>query len=601
MSFDRVLLIMPSGRHGLGYAMDMIPTGLEYLAAYIEDSVAEVNIVDLKMEDQPVDYYLRRLKPDLVGISMCATEHSEGLAIAQKAKRLGMTTMVGNYHPTGLAHFFASHPDIDFVVRGEGEETLLELINKGHAEGVLGVSYKNRKEVVHNSDRPFIENLNSLPFPARHLRRHKYSSRIDRKTKRDILTISRGCRGKCTFCCEPSMNKGFQRYRSPDNILKEIIEVYEWHEKGPLSFHLTDPNVLGNAEVIEDLCDRLISLNLDIEMICHIRADKVMAHPDVVGKMVKAGFVSFEMGIESPNPRDLFSTKKGFGVDVHEKACRILRKYGAQPLGTFVIGLPEQTGKEILAFPDYGRRIGLSQAAFGIATPFPGTEFYRELDEKSLVFEKDWNKFDEMHSVFNCKYIPDKYVEKLASRCMSKFWTIDKLLDIENLERMRIGKKKSLSGFGRHVKHLLEIGQNALMQLQNDKFISHIFEFVKEAPDDSMEEKTRRLKIHEIIDMNKFLRILGDQTIEITLDHKTQPLTSWVLELKNKTVDCVKVIKGEVDGATMHFRFDIASYEHNPKPAWGQKILLLWKFLNSNKGLSRRINLVKLLLAMALG
>ena len=601
MSFDRILLVMPSGRHGLGYAMDIIPIGLEYLAAYIEDSVTEVNIIDLKMEDQPVDYYLRRLKPDLVGISMCATEHSEGLDIARQAKRLGMTTMVGNYHPTGLAHFFASHPDIDIVVRGEGEETLLELINTGHARGVLGVSYKNKKEVVHNPDRPFIENLNSLPFPARHLRRHKYLSHIDRKTKRDVLTISRGCWGKCTFCCEPSMNKGFQRYRSPDNILTEIIEVYEWHGKGHLSFHLTDPNALGNAEIIEELCDRLISQNLDIEVSCHIRADNVMAHPDVVGKMVKAGFVSFEMGIESPNPRDLCSINKGFGGDIHEKACRIIRKYGAQPLGTFVIGLPEQTEKEILTFPDYGRRIGLSQAAFGIATPFPGTEFYRELLEQSLVFEQDWNKFDEMHSVFHCKHIPDHRVENLASRCMSKFWTIDTLLDIENLEMMRIGRKKSLSGFGRHIKHLLAMGQDALMQLQNDQFLFHVFEFVKEAPDDSMEEKTRRLKIHEIIDMDRFLRILGDQTIEITLDHKTQPLTSWILELKNGAVDCVKVIKGEEDGATMHFRFDIASYEHNPNPSFGQKIILLWKLLNSNKGLARRINLAKLFLAVALG
>jgi anaerobic magnesium-protoporphyrin IX monomethyl ester cyclase len=601
MSFDRVLLVMPSGRHGLGYAMDVIPTGLEYLAARIEDRVAEVAIVDLKMEDRPVDDFLRRLKPDLVGISMCATEHSEGLAIARKAKKLGMATMVGNYHPTGLAPFFASHPDIDFVVRGEGEETLLELIDKGQAQGVLGVSYRNRKEVVHNPDRPLIENLDALPFPARHLRRRKYSSRLDGKRKRDVLTISRGCRGQCTFCCEPSMNKGFQRYRSPDNVLQEIIEVYEWHGERPLSLHLTDPNALGDAGVIEELCDRLISLRLDIEMICHIRADKVTAHPDVVAKMVKAGFVSFEMGIESPNPADLCSTRKGFGADVHEKACRILRRCGAQPLGTFVIGLPEQTEKEILAFPDYGRRIGLSQAAFGIATPFPGTEFYRELDESGLIFENDWNQFDEMHSVFHCRHIPDKRVESLASRCMSKFWTIDKLLDMENLERMRTGKKRSLSGFGRHLVRLLETGQNAIQQLQNDHFISHIIEFVKEAPDDSMEDRTRRLKIHEIIDMDRFLRILGDQTIEITLDHKSRPLTSWVLELKDRAVDGIKVIPGEVGGATMHFRFDIAAYERDPRPSPGRKILLLWKLLNSNKGLARRINLARLLLAVALG
>lgn len=601
MSFSKILLVMPSGRHGLGYSLDVIPIGLEYLAAYIEDHVSEVNIIDLKMEHRPIDFFLRRFKPDLVGISMCATEHSEGLAIGKKAKHLGMATAVGNYHPTGMAHYFASHPNIDFVIRGEGEETFLELITKGHAFRVQGVSYMNKNKVIHNADRPFLKDLDAIPFPARQLRRHKYLNNIDRRIRRDTLTLSRGCSGQCTFCCEPSMNRSIQRYRSPENAVKEIAEIYEMNGRQPLSLQLTDPDVLGNAKIVEELCDRLIPLKFNLEMICHTRADNVVAFPDVVGKMVRAGFSTFEMGIESPNQRDLLSTKKGMGVSVHKKACQILREHGAHPLGTFVASLPEQKEEDILSFPEYGREIGLSKAAFGIATPFPGTEFYRDLDEKGLIFEKDWNKFDEMHSVFDNKFLPDKRVEYLASRCVSKFWTIDKLLDIENLERKRTGKKISLSEFGKHIKLLMDMGHDALFQIQNNQFLSHILEFVAEAPDESIEEKTRTLKIHEQIKMDRFLKILGNQTIEITVVHKTQPLTSWILKLKNHTVDCIKVIRGEATGATIHFRFDLESYESNPNPSLVRKVVLFLKFLQSPKGISGKINTAKLLLALALG
>lgn len=601
MPFDNVLLVMPSGRHGLGYAFDVIPTGLEYLAAFIEGSVSSVNVIDLKMEGKSIDHYLRLLNPDLVGISMCATEHTEGLAIARKAKNLGMATVVGNYHPTGLADFFASHPDIDFVVRGEGEETLLELVKNGHGRGIPGLSYQNESGVVHNPDRPLIEDLDRVPFPARHLRRYGYVFPLDRKKRMDALTISRGCVGTCTFCCEPSMNRGLQRYRSPENVFNEIVETCEHHKQAPVLFALTDPNVLENAEIIDELCDRLIPLKLNIEIGCHIRADRVVAHPDVVGKMVRAGFVTFEMGIESPFSRDLSSTKKGFGPDVHEKACRILRKHGAQPLGTFVIGLPEQTEEEILSFPAYGRRIGLSRAAFGIATPFPGTEFYRDLDERGLIFEEDWNKYDEMHSVFHSEHLPKKRVEKLFSRCMAKFWTIDQLLDIENLEWKRTGRRKSLCEFGKYMKSLMQVGEYGLEQLHEISFFTHILEFVEEAQDDAQEEGLRNLRIDEILKMDRFLRILGDQTIEVTFCYRSRPMTSWIFKIVNHEVRHIKVIKGEGGGATMHFRLDLSYVEKNPNPSFFQTVMLLCRLLNSNRGFSRRMNLMRLLAAVALG
>ncbi len=106
MSFKKVLLVKPSGRHGLSYAFDLIPAGLEYLAAMIEDVVEEVTIVDLEMEHRPFDEVFNELlialRPDLVGISMSATDHSEGLEIARLAKSKGAVTLLGGYHPTAI-------------------------------------------------------------------------------------------------------------------------------------------------------------------------------------------------------------------------------------------------------------------------------------------------------------------------------------------------------------------------------------------------------------------------------------------------------------------------------------------------------------------
>ncbi|MFH1941340.1 MAG: hypothetical protein ABIL68_04490, partial [bacterium] len=137
--------------------------------------------------------------------------------------------------------------------------------------------------------------------------------------------------------------------------------------------------------------------------------------------------------------------------------------------------------------------------------------------------------------------------------------------------------------------------------LHKNDFILHILEFLEEAQNDALEEKTQNLRIHEILNMDRFLKILGDQTIEVTFCHHSQPLTSWVFKLINKKVDHIKVIKGEVGGASLHFRFDLTSIEKNPNPSFVQISILLCRLLNSNKGLTRRINLMRLLVALALG
>ena len=150
MSFKRVLLIKPSGRHGLSYAFDLIPTALEYIAATVEDIADNVTILDLEMEHKPFEEVVKEsliaLDPDLVGITMSATEHSEGLKIARLAKSKGAITVLGGYHPTAIPDELLSQLQVDLVVRGEGEITMRELVDKGGPHGVRGVSYRESGE-----------------------------------------------------------------------------------------------------------------------------------------------------------------------------------------------------------------------------------------------------------------------------------------------------------------------------------------------------------------------------------------------------------------------------------------------------------------------
>ena len=426
MSFRRVLLVKPKGRKGLGFLSDVIPIELEYIAASIEKEVDKIWIIDMEFEKHPFQYFLDIFHPDLVGITMSATDHNEGLRLAKIAKDNGITTVLGAYHPTAIPDELLSHPQIDVIVRGEGELTMKQLVKKGSPENILGISYKKNGKIIHNPDRPFIEDLDSLPSPARNLRRHKYKDRMNNNDKElDVITMSRGCWGTCSFCCEPYMSKSRMRFRSPENIMKELFKIVSFHKGKPLQILVTDPHFMGDPKRIDRLCDLLQKHKLDITFSVMTRVDSIVRYPELVKKMCDSGILSYELGFESPNQKDLNNVKKGITLDMQEKAVKILRDNCANVSGTFVIGLPGQSEEEIKQFPSYAKKIGLMNCAFGIATPFPGTEFYEKLEKNNLIFERDWTKYDEMHSVFKLNPLSSDKLEELESYCMARFLDIE--------------------------------------------------------------------------------------------------------------------------------------------------------------------------------
>ena len=556
MTFRRVALINPGGKKGLGFLVDEIPIGLEYIAASLEEDVDEVHIVDMGHENHQFQYFLDTLNPELIGITMSATEHKEGLRLAEIAKKHGVATVLGGYHPTAIPEELLLQSYVDIIVRGEGELTMKELVQRGSPEGVLGLSYKKGGQIIHNPDRPLIEDLDSLPFPARHLRRIKYRNHMDTKNiEYDVITMSRGCWGRCSFCCEPYMSKGQMRFRSPSNVINELMEIIKYHKGKPLKIFVTDPHFMGDPKTIDQLCDLLTKHRFNVVFSVMTRVDSIVRHPELVKKMCDNGILIYELGFETPNLRHLQDVKKGITPETHRMAVQILRDNGAGFSGTFVIGLPGQTEEEIKEFPAYAKKIGLFSAAFGIATPFPGTEFYNELEKEGLIFENDWTKYDEMHSVFNLNPLSPQRLEELESYCMARFWTLKTLLDGTRVLQRRMNKEISLKCFIDDVIRKITFIENAGYDLREEDTVNHIKVVMDAMIDAEQEEKYRRIYVHDVLDVSRFLKILGRQKILVTVrcDEKT---ISYYFHTTGKSVD-YEVFSGIKDDATININIDL--------------------------------------------
>jgi len=230
------MLVRPMSRCGWGFLWSPLAINLEYIAATILDDVDEIQIVNQEFDETPIEKHLKDFSPDLFGVTMSATEHSTGLDNLKKAKRMfpDVKTIVGGFHATAVPDLMLSFKNIDMVGIGEAEMIMLELVQKGSPKDVAGIAYKTKTgKIIHNPRRPVVKDLDSLPFPARHLR---VGDECDLGVEkfglhRDQIHTSRGCFSKCTFCCEPNMSKSRQRFRKPEFVMEEIREIWKLHHE----------------------------------------------------------------------------------------------------------------------------------------------------------------------------------------------------------------------------------------------------------------------------------------------------------------------------------------------------------------------------------
>lgn len=401
------------------------PLGLAYIAAELIKDGHEVSILDALVEgaensfdigggrihiglsNEEIHTKIFELNPDVVGITVPFSIYANNaLEIASLIKKINKNIhiILGGAHPTIMPEDVISNLDIDFVVIGEGEITTKELVIRLEEKelhdfnDIKGIAYKKNGKIIITEKRPFIEKLDSIPFPARHLLPlNKYNKIIG--FNRAAIITSRGCPFKCTFCSNHLLMGYKWRYRSPENVIEEIEELISKYKVNEIFFE--DDNLTANKERIQKICTMIIEKKLKIKWFTRngIRADTL--DEDTLKLMKKSGCQRIWLAPESGSQKVLDNiVKKKLDLSKIEEVVKNCKKIGLQVGCFFIIGLIGETKEDIAMTINFARKLkklGANGFWISIATPYPGTELYQKGLKEGFINSSI--KFDEL-SVF---------------------------------------------------------------------------------------------------------------------------------------------------------------------------------------------------------
>ena len=361
----------------------------------------EVSVLDQTTQgydiEGVVDWVIKE-NPDILGISTIFSSSLTAPKIAKevKEKKPDITIVLGNHHATNNAtRILRKYPYVDLIVRGEGEETCLEIVNclkeKRSFKNVLGITFRNEDKIVSNPDRTLLKDIDSLPFPDRDLLEGEYHNNtvgivVAPKKFTGILS-SRGCVFKCRFCSCTSIARNFWRPRSIENILEELHLLAS---KGYKQLMFVDDNFTLNQKRVIELCQRIRKEKIDMEWISEGRVDQ--GSYNMFREMVKAGCKMMYFGVESANQKVLDYYNKGITPEQSIRTIGLARKAGVDIIvGSFIIGAPNETKEDVKKTLDFTKRLDIDIPQINLLEANPGTPLWQEFTTKGLINEdKYW-------------------------------------------------------------------------------------------------------------------------------------------------------------------------------------------------------------------
>jgi anaerobic magnesium-protoporphyrin IX monomethyl ester cyclase len=419
-----VLLVNPCfdlRRHYGGLARagpTLLPVGPAYLAAMLEQEGRRVTIWDGQVDPAGLDglgALMERERPSVVGITCFTPMVPQMRAVAELAKTIlpHSKVVVGGTHPTVMPAGTLEDPNIDVVVRGEGEHTLLELFGAWEGsrslEDIKGVSYRRDGIIAHSPDRPFHKDLDSLPLPARHLLPlDSYRQVPDAAIATPIraMITSRGCPHQCIFCSARLSSGYHYRARSPLKVLEEMDLLVRDHGARQIIF--LDDNLVVDRQRVWDMCTLIKQHGYHKRVVwtCAARADQV--DQALLRLMRSAGCRLISFGVETGSARLMKLIKKGLTIERVTEAIHAAKRVGMMVRGTFILGLPTETLDESLRTIAYAKELPLDSAKFSLATPYPGTELYAIAVEEGMPPLADWGRLSSMAGFSNYEpaYVP---------------------------------------------------------------------------------------------------------------------------------------------------------------------------------------------------
>jgi len=418
----RVLLINP--RFQLPIDTRTTPhLGVAYLAAVSERRGDEVAVFDQDVEEVKLTDFAREFKPDLVGIGTNTPQVKQGWLCAREIRSVlpDVPIVQGGPHVSALPEESAARPEIDIVVRGEGEDTWIDISNhmdqwragnpnfkardlhdpsNKMLDKILGVTYMTTEgKIRHTHERPAVADLDALPFPAyRYFKMDRYSSlqpaidAIDKGKSFSMMT-SRGCPYRCTFCSQSVMAEKW-RARSPENVVLEMKHLVE--DFGAQEIGILDDSANIDRKRLHKLSELLIKAGLHKKaqwvMINGIRAN--LADTDLLGIMKEAGCKRVAFGVETGDEDILESIDKRVTHDQIRQAFKNAKKVGLETVGFFIIGLPGDTEETMEKTIKFACELDPLVANFSMMTPYPGTKVWEQVHRNGgRMLVKDWQDY----------------------------------------------------------------------------------------------------------------------------------------------------------------------------------------------------------------
>jgi anaerobic magnesium-protoporphyrin IX monomethyl ester cyclase len=415
------------------------PYGIIQLAAYLEEKVEDVKVEVLDCNAEKVDWTqmeqrIASFNPDIVCSSSLATCNTYAVAkTLETAKRVApsILTVTGGQHFTATAkESLETYPEIDMIVRGEGEQTLTELVKhliaKKSILEIQGLSFRKSGQIIHNSPRPLIENLDDLPFPGYHLvkdlmSKYHFSAMAADNSPYALVEGSRGCSHECTFCSQWKHWQACWRVKSSERIADEIKYCNETF--GSKFIWLTDDNFgAGNRpkEIAEAILKR--ELSKDVAWFVQARCDDIIRNKEILPKLKESGLSWVLLGVENSNPSTLDAFKKGITPQDAKTAVKLLKNNGIFAHAMMIIGQRKDTLESIWRLKEFANELDPDFIMFGILTPFPGTEIYEEANRNGWIMDKNWTHYDMIHAIMPTETLSVNEVQEQLYGCYRDFY-----------------------------------------------------------------------------------------------------------------------------------------------------------------------------------
>lgn len=458
-----IILLNPPSKYGVAVVRDTLygcwckgranynwpPIGLAYIAAVLEEIDINVSILDasgLKYTFMEAIQRIQALNPKHILINNATITFSEDLEISSLIKKElpdVTITFVGT-HVTTLPKESLSHEVIDFIIMGEPEYSVRELMlcleQEKNLKNVAGLGYKTNGHINLNELRKPINDLDAIPFPARHLIPNaEYFNPLAKRLPYTTLLSSRGCPFKCTFCTSVILYGKKWRARSPKNVVDEIEQVIERY--GIKEVFFRDETFSLDRKRVLQICKEMKERGIDITWMCNTRVDTV--DKELLKVMKSTGCHMLKFGVESGDQQILNNLKKGITLEDTQNAFRWAKELNISTVAHLMFGSPGETKETIQKTINFVLGLAPDYASFNITTPYPGTELFSLVEKQmgsKMISEYDMEKALESALLNTCfTELTSQEIEEAFDNAYTQFYFRPKYI------LKRIKKQKTLS------------------------------------------------------------------------------------------------------------------------------------------------------------